>query len=163
MSQKEVVEVFVKNSLTKILGYESGIRVRFTERIKDQGNVSELGISQHYIFCAMKGRGSKTTTFYSSTNSHDFLKGAIVETTGCNPEELRLGQISMEGEKGNRRFYSIVLHDPLSKGRLARQAELRNLVGGISPLLWRERVFVSCPEKTEAIYRPLDGTFELMK
>lgn len=165
MSSKErrISEVWLQNELTFRLGYEGGTRVRFTSIIRNQKDIDQLGISHHYIFCVIRGRGVKAKTYYGSANAHGFLKAAIVKETGCGWQDLRAGQIGFQRKQSGAKFgETIILHEPLSSGRIAKLAELRCLVGGIQRNLWSgSHIFIRDGNDQFSVFYPAEGRFEL--
>lgn len=160
--EQDIREIRIKNKLALNLGYENGVRVMFTDSIRSQEDIDELGINHHYIFCVICGKGVEAKTYYGSTHNHDFLKEAVAEVTSYKLEDLRCGQIEFRGTPVRLFGETIKLHEPLSSGRIARLAELKSLVGGIQRNLWGvDHVFIRDGDDRLALYYPKEGRFEI--
>lgn len=150
-----VKEILVKNDLTERLGYYSGAWVMITEEIRDAEDLVGLGIRSHtardfikdgsrnldengYLNCALAGQGEDACVFYGTCAKHEFLEAALVTEYGCQPEEIRCGQIYFD----RRGFYQIWLHRVSSGGRQAKEREMRKLIEGIDRAFWDEQVVI---------------------
>lgn len=163
-----IKEIRVINDLSERLGpdYARGALVIITEGIRNVGDLVDLGIKSKtsndniggfervlvengYINCALVGQGEGARVFYGTCAKHEFLEAALVTEYGCQPEEIRYGQVGFMSSV----FYTINLHQPLSEERQAREAEMRKLIKGIDRAFWDEQVGINDGSRRVMGYR----------